>query len=138
MEKIDKRQSFKQLIQGLNISNNDILSSLSNGLDNFVETVDYEETISIAEIEEILLRISVECYNFLKLQTNFDSEELLFFEKVLQKVDDIAKSQDKDSLEKIFYFLVEKGLPYRAELFYKKIEEKEINDNLETETWRLA
>ena len=137
MEKIDERQAFKILIQGLDISDNEVLSDFSSSYDKFVESGGYDDLASIADVEDLSLRISVECYNFLKLQTDFNSEELAFFEKVLQKVDSLTRAKDKESLEKIFYFLVEDGIPHRAELFYDKEEEKMVQDGLDMEAWRL-
>lgn len=136
MEQIDRRQSFKMLIKGLDIPDNEALSDFSTSYDNFVKSEGYGNLVSMSEIEDLSLRISVECYNFLDLQVKFDPEEVIFFEKVLQKVDALTRAKDKASLEEIYYFLVEEGIPYRSECFYDRRERKVIEDSSEMEVWR--
>ena len=136
MENIDKRQAFKALIKGLDIPDDEILADFSASYDNFVEAEGYGDLISMADVEDLSLRISVECRNFLDYNANFDVEEVAFFEKVLQKVDALTRAKDKESLEKIFYFLVDDGIPYRAEVLLDKQENKIIEDSSEMEVWR--
>ena len=136
MEQIDKRQSFKMLIKGLDIPDDEALADFSTGYDNFVESGGFGDLISIADVEELSLRISVECYNFLNIQAKFDAEEVLFFEKVLKKVDALTRAKDKSSLEEIYYFLVEEGIPYRAEVLYNRKEDAIIKESSEMEIWR--
>jgi hypothetical protein len=138
MEKIDKRQAFKSLIQGLDIPGGAALEDISDSYDSFVKEGAYGDLVSMADVEDLSLRISVECYNFLNWQVNFDVEEVDFFEKVLQKVDALTRAKDKQGLEDIFGFLVEEGIPYRAELFYDKQEKKIIEESSEMEIWRSA
>ena len=138
MEKIDTRQSFKMLVRGLDISSKDVMSDCLLNHDKFIEDGNYEDLASIADVEEISLKISVECYNFLKNQTDFDSNELEFFETVLKKIDLLTNAKDKESLRSLFYFLTEEGIPHRAELFYEKEEKKAIQNGLDMEAWRLV
>ena len=138
MENIDKRQAFKMLIQGLDIPGDEVLSDFSSSYDKFVEAGGYNDLVSVAEVEEISLRISVECYNFLRDQTDFDAEELEFFETVLQRIDLLTRAKDRESLEALFYFLVEEGIPRRAEIFYEKEEKKAIQNGVDMESWRLV
>lgn len=136
MEQIDTRQSFKMLINGLNIPDDVVLADFSSVYDNFVKSGDYGDLVSMADVEDLSLRISVECYNFLNFQTEFDTEEVAFFEEVLKKVDSLTRAKDKKSLEEIYYFLVEDGIPYRAEVFYERKERKIVEDSSEMEIWR--
>lgn len=136
MEKVDKRQAFKALIKGLDIPDDEVLADFSASYDNFVKAEGYGDLISMSDIEDLSLRISVECYNFLNLSTDFDVEEVAFFERVLQKVDILTRAKDKESLESIFYFLVEDGIPYRAEAFFEKEENKIIEESSDMEVWR--
>jgi len=138
MEKIDRRQAFKNLIQGLDISSEETFEDFSMEYDDFVKAGNYGDLINMADVEEISLRISVECYNFLNLQTDLDSEEVEFFEKVLQKVDFLTRTKDKQSLETIFCFLVEEGIPKRAELFYNKKEKDIVEEASNIEIWRTV
>jgi len=137
MEQIDKRQAFRILIEGLDIPSDEALTDFSDDYDDFVKAGNYEDLISMADVEEISLRISVECYNFLNTTTDFDPEEMVFFEKVLQKVDALTRAKDKKGLEKIFLFLVEQGVPHRAELYYEKEESRIMNKGADTEAWRM-
>ena len=136
MEQIDRRQAFKALIKGLDIPDDEVLAGFSASYDNFVKAEGYGDLISMSDVEDLSLRISVECYNFLNLNTDFDVEEVAFFEKVLQKVDALTRAKDKESLENIFYFLVEDGIPYRAEVFFDKEEKKIIEESSDIEIWR--
>jgi len=137
MEQIDKRQAFKKLIEGLDIPGDEALADFSDSYDDFIKAGDYDDLVSMVDVEELSLRISVECYNFLELHTDFDREEVQFFEQVLQKVDALTRAKDKKSLEEIFYFLVEQGIPDRAEKFYEKKEEMIMQKGIDTETWRM-
>ena len=136
MEKIDKREAFRYLIKGLDIPGGAVVEDISNSYDSFVKEGNYGDLISMADVEDLSLRISVECYNFLNWQVNFDAEEVAFFEKVLQKVDALTRAKNKQGLEDIFCFLVEQGIPHRSKLFYDKQEKKIIEDSSETEVWR--
>lgn len=136
MENIDKRQAFKSLIQGLDIPGDVALSDFSISYEKFVQAGEYGDLLSMADVEELSLRISVECYNFLNLQADFDVEEVSFFEKVLQKVDALTRAKNKEGLEEIFRFLVEEGIPYRAEVFYDKKEKMTIENSSDMEVWR--
>jgi hypothetical protein len=136
MENINTREAFKILITGLEISGSKALDDFSTDYDEFVKAGSYDDINSIIDIEALSLRISVECYNFLKSNTDFDSGEIEFFEKVLQKVDTLTRAKNKKDLEKIFSFLVEIGIPYRAEVFYDRQEQKIIEESSEIEVWR--
>ncbi len=136
MEQVDRRQSFKMLIKGLDIPDDIALADFSTGYDNFVKAGGFGDLVSMADVEELSLRISVECYNFLNMQASFDEEEVLFFETVLKKVDVLTRAKDKASLEEVYYFLVEEGIPYRAEVFMNRKEQKIITDSNEMEVWR--
>lgn len=135
LEKIDKRQAFKILIRGLDIPGDAVLSDFSLDYDNFVKEAGYVDIISMSEVEELSCKISVECYNYLNLHTNFDEKEVDFFEKVLQKVDYLTRAKNKKSLEQIYYFLVEKGIPHRSKTFYEKKENRTIQEAAEMEVW---
>ena len=136
MEKVDRRQAFKSLIQGLDIPGGAVVEDILDGYDSFIEAGDYGDLVSMAEVEDLSLRISVECYNFLNLQTDFDIEEISFFERVLQKIDALTRAKNKEGLEEIFRFLVEEGIPYRAEVFYDKKEKMTIENSSDMEVWR--
>jgi len=138
MEQVDKRQSFKMLMSGLDIPDDAALADFSTSYDKFVESGEFGDLVSVADVEELSLRISVECYNFLSMQAKFDAEEVAFFEKVLKRVDTLTRAKDKASLEDIYYFLVEEGIPYRAEVFYDRKEQEVIKDSSEMEVWRTV
>lgn len=135
MENVNTKQAFRSLIQGLDIPGDAAFTDFSTSYDNFVKAGEYGDLVGMAEVEELSLRASVECYNFLNLHADFDVEEVIFFEKVLQKIDALTRAKDKESLEKIFYFLIEEGIPYRAEMFYDKKEKKIIEESSEMAMW---
>lgn len=136
MEKIDTRQAFKSLIQGLDVPGDAVLADFSVGYDEFVKEGAFGDLVSVADVEELSLRISVECNNYLNNNTECDMEEVEFFEQVLQKVDSLTRAKNKKALEEIYYFLVEEGIPHRAEVFFDKQERKIVEESSEIEAWR--
>ena len=82
------------MVQGLDIEVSDVLnevvSDTSKNSGNLVWSVD-----------EIGYKISCACYDFLNI-VNFDSYEIIFIEKVLEKVDKIIHVLDIKTLEEVY------------------------------------
>lgn len=117
ISEIDKKsikQVIRELAKHLNIKEEDILDAEIEKLEKEIE--------SRNNIEELSLKLSRCCYNYFET-VDFNKAEMIFFEKVFEKIDKIIHSNDIDSLQKIYNFLIDKGVLKRYSDFLEKEEE---------------
>lgn len=101
MDKKPIKQVIRDLAKNLDIKEEDILDAEIQKLE--------QETISSKSLEEFSLKLSRYCYDYFKT-VDFNIEEMIFFEKVFEKVDSIIHSNDIDNLRKIYNFLIDQGV----------------------------
>lgn len=95
------KQVIRELAKNLNIKEENILDAEIEKLE--------KEIVNRNSIEELSLKLSRCCYNYFET-VNFNKEEMIFFEKVFEKIDTIIHSNDIDRLQEIYNFLIDKGI----------------------------
>jgi hypothetical protein len=81
---------------------------------------DKEKDVSKEEIEDLSLKISSICFDYIK-NTNKSKEEIIFIDKIYSEIDKYIERNDIDSLRNAYNFMVDSGaLSKRLERYLKK------------------
>ncbi len=119
LEKITIKQAIVKLAKGLNID-------VTDELDQIIKDMSQNNVGLIRSIDEISYQLSRTCFAFLE-QVKFDQYEVIFMDKVFEKVDKIIHALDLQTLEKVYDIISGPGIQKRKELYMNRIE-KEMSD----------
>jgi DNA primase len=116
LDDVSLKQSVKELIKGIDIDETQVLKSLVKALmeGSFVDDRNL--------IEVMGLKFSRSCRNHFE-ETNYNSKEIAFFEKRFKKIDNLSIVRDIESLNKIYDFIMSKGLVIRKNKYLKEQED---------------
>ncbi len=121
LDNVSIKQSIRYLIRGIKIDDKDILEDY---IDDIVDYVYYESKDSINEIS---LKISRVCYDFLQ-SINFNDKEVFFFNGLFKIINKAVKQKNKNVLIKMLDFLLDEGIPDRIDIYIKKKEMEQLEN----------
>jgi hypothetical protein len=127
LENIPVREIMKDFSKEFRIDN---LTALDIACRELNEILDYHPI----QDDSLLFKISSLCYMFLR-EVSFDKKEFDFLDSILEKIDQVIKNKDKDTLEKIYNFLSDKAFKHRCQQFNKRKEEELKEAEKEREIW---
>ena len=127
LEKITKKESIKHFLKDVKIDSQDAIDSIIE--DAKKNKLGIEDN---NEVEFLLFLINSTCRRFVVEDCNKDSVEVVFFEKFLKRVEEIARANDTKLLQGIYDLLVD-GIVKRN-LEYKSRQEEEEVGSL---NWRI-
>ena len=127
------KEAIKRLSANLDITVGGEIDFIVNELQGVIEQIDKEDSIEAdEEIADYMVKIGNICYEHLE-RTDFDREEIMFLEKVHEKIDDYLMRKDVEAIRDSYDFLVDqKALPKRFRL-YEKREREKMKNQLATE-----
>lgn len=120
LEQISRKQSIKYFIKDVKIEDEDVERSLIE--DAKKEKLGIEENHGV---EFMLLMINSTCRRFVVEDCYSDEVEILFFEKFLKKIENVARSKNVDLLNKV-YDLLGDGITKRNLAYKNRKDEEEI------------
>ena len=121
LEKITKKESIKHFLKDVKIDSQDVIDSIIE--DAKKNKLGIEEN---REIELFLLMVNNTCRRFTIEDCYRDEEEAVFFEKFLEKVESVARSNNIDLLKGV-YDLLDRGITKRFAAYQKRKDEEESN-----------
>lgn len=121
LEQISRKESIKYFIKDVKIETQEVIDSIIE--DAKKNKLGIEENHGV---EFMLLTINSGCRKFVIDVCKRDEEEIVFFEKFLKKVEEVARSRNVDLLDGIDN-LLHNGFEQRFLGYKKRQEEKEIN-----------
>lgn len=116
IDDISLKKAASKLLEGIDIKDEDVLNSILEDMNK------YPSSSSIG-VDEIVLKINRMCYDFLN-HVGFDKDEVVFFDSVYKKIDELAIVKDLDTLNYIHDIIADQGLQKRIDKFLNKEEEK--------------
>ena len=120
MEHISVKAAIRKLAMKSGITESDELDSIAAQMDRDKEK--YDES----KVDEISFKLSVTMYGFLN-DVNFDRNEIIFVEKSFENIDKLIHAMDSKELERVYTYIVEKGIKARLKRWHGLQELKKIS-----------
>lgn len=125
LDGVSIKESIGFFLKSIDIDLVEVSESIINDIQNDIQNGNVVENDK--QIEMILLLMNTTCRRYLEIYGDY--EEVKFFDELFyKKVDDIARSGNRDTLEVYYNMLIENNiLSQRAENTRKRLEEDEIS-----------
>jgi hypothetical protein len=127
LEGISTKESVRHFLKDVKIDSQDVMQSIIDDLKKNESGIEDNKSV-----EFLLLLINTTCRRHIVEQCQKDEEEITFFEKFFQRVNDIARARDVDLLEKVVD-LLPRGNEKRTQSYNKRNEMQEVSSL----TWKI-
>ena len=118
------KESIKRLLDGVVIEEESMSEQIEHIASNIEKAANYKQKKDSKAMEIILLEMGHSIRTHLK--RCFDDEEVNFFKKIFELIDERVKMEDEEGLKAMEDMLLE-GIDKRADLYEKRQEEREAN-----------